>query len=275
MRVRQSDIKTWSRCPLSWKYQNLDNLPREQSGSSIFGSIIHDCTLYMEVHRDLDAAIDRFKRFWMQPDLLDPTYRVDYYERGRNWKKFSEKGPEILKNWWSIIQWDSDLTLAREYTFDVPIGDGHILHGTIDKLVVRYRAKSDEWVLLTSDYKTNAKTPTYDYLEEDIQFSAYSYANTRPEFWENLPGGRGLELFEQYRDLPRYGEWVQLTGPKRLDAGIRTQRHYNRLTMAVDALAESVALRIFVPNISGDTCRFCEFRKLCGLPELDADGNLL
>lgn len=276
--LRQSDLKTWSRCPLQYRFQHIDKLPREQGGSSVFGTIIHDVVLWMEVNRDLDGAIERFKTLWSNPTTVDPQDpergRIDYYERGRNWKKFLELGQKILRDWWSIIQWDTDLTLAREYTFNVPIGDGHVLHGTVDKLVLRYRAKSDEWVLLISDYKTNAKTPTYEYLEEDLQFSAYAYATTRPEFWAGLPGGRGMELFEQYKDLPRYGEWVQLQAMKRMDAGIRTQRHYNRLTMAANALAESVALRIFVPNISGEACRWCEFRKLCGLPELDADGNL-
>jgi len=264
MQVRQSDLKTWMKCPLQYRYRHIDGLQEEQAGSSIFGSIIHDCVLYMEENADLPGAIERFKKFWLDPSELDPTYRVDYYVRGTNWKKFMEDGPRVLTDWWSVISWETDLVLAREHTFDVPIGNGHTLHGTVDKLVVRYRAKTDENVLLISDYKTNKKTPTYDYLEEDLQFSAYAYASTRPEFWTGLHPG----AFEKYQDLPRYGEWVQLTVPRRMDAGIRSERHYNRLTMAVNALADSVAMRIFVPNISGESCRYCEFRKQCGLPEL-------
>lgn len=582
---------------------------------------MHDCVLFLEVNRDLEGALARFKRFWANPEECPvpagtEPLRVDFYVRGTSWRKFQDDGQRILRDWWSIIQWDTDLTLAREYPFDVPIGDGHTLHGTVDKLMVRYRAKAGQYVLLVSDYKSNRKVPTYGYLEEDLQFSAYCvdpqtpvlmadltwrpigelgvddrilsvdeepvatdagvrrrhwreavvervwtvekdayrlsfsdgrqivasgdhpflaewsggwtwrtvddmarlmhdprrgtpgikvaralaspsawpdidyggqdycagylagvtlgdgairsteghlpfwqvgvsesdqalldrvvamaatfgirlhhwerepdgrgwqrqrmvglrtssradvealdamalggsdawkagwlsglydtdgslglsqlnyhqrdldvlkrvqryahdlgfsvkiegnlvpygrlegdrtlramfcqlvrptlrrkverldgrtlrifgevrvvkieavgrrrlvdvttstgtfiadglvthncYATTRPEFWANLAGGRGPELFEQYRDLPRWGEWVQLTGPKRMDAGERTQRHYNRLTMAVDALAASVAMRIFVPTISGDTCKFCDHRKRCGMPE--------
>jgi hypothetical protein len=271
MRLRQSDLKEWHRCPLAWKYSRLDHLPEEQGGSSIFGSILHDTVLYMEVNADLPGAIERFNRLWLQPDLLDPTYQIDYYERGRNWKKFSELGPKILSNWWSIIQWEADHVLAREHYFEVPIGDGHTLAGTADKVALRFHAATNEWVVLISDYKTNAKTPTYDYLEEDLQFSAYAYASTREEFWANLPGGRGPELFRQYERLSRRGEWVQLQGPKRMDAGPRTQRHYNRLTMAVNAMAESVAMRIFVPTITGESCRYCAFRKPCGLPEIPDD----
>lgn len=265
MIIRQSDIKTWARCPLLYRYRNIDHYPSEQSGSSIFGSVIHDVVLFLETTQDIEAAVQRFKTLWSEPHRLDPTYQVDYYERGRSWRKFLEKGEEILRNWWSVISWETDLVLAREYTFDVPIGDGHTLHGTVDKLTVRYHAKTDEWIVLISDYKTNARLPTYGYLEEDIQFSAYAYASLQEEFWKNLPPG----LWEKYRDLPRRGEWVALVEGKRMDAGPRTQRHFNRLEIAVNAIAESVAMRIFVPNISGENCRYCEFRQQCGLPEIE------
>lgn len=276
MIVRQSDLKTWAKCPLMYRFQNIDGLPREQSGSLTYGSIIHDCVLWMELHQDVEGAIERFKELWLAPTLLGSEYAIQYYVRGTNWRRFMERGPKLLRDWWGIISWDSALVLGREHTFDVPIGDGHTLHGTVDKIEIVFRADINGglggWVLKISDYKTNNKTPTYDYLAEDLQFSAYSYASLQPEFWANI-GGHAA--WERYKDLPRYGEWVQLGGavPKRMDAGIREQRHYNRIVMAVDALAESVAMRIFVPNISGESCRYCEFRKACGLPELDEDGQ--
>ena len=273
MRVRQSDLKTWNKCPLMYRFQHIDGLPREQSGSLTFGSILHDCVLWLEVHQDLAGAITRFQELWIQPTLLDPTYQPQYYVRGTSWKKFMEAGPKILSDWWKIISWDSAHVIAREHYFEVPIGNGHTLCGTADKIELRYRAEINQYVIQISDYKTDKKTPTYDYLAEDLQFSAYGFASTQREFWTDEIGGE--EAFLRYRDLPRYGEWVQLTGPKRMDAGIREVRHYNRVVMAVNALAESVAMRIFVPTISGESCRYCEFRKQCGLPELDPDGNLV
>jgi hypothetical protein len=274
MRVRQSHLKTWNKCPLIFKFEELDGLPREQSGSLTFGSIIHDCVLWMEVNQDVDGAVARFEQLWAQPTLLDPTYQPQYYVRGTSWKKFMEKGPKLLRDWWAIISWDSALVLGREHYFEVPIGDGHTLVGTVDKIEVGFRADINGGlggpVLKISDYKTNNKAPTYDYLAEDLQFSAYAYASTRPEFWATIGGDAA---WQRYRDLPRYGEWVQLAGPKRMDAGIRGQRHYNRIEMAVNAMAESVAMRIFVPNISGESCRYCEFREVCGLPKLDENGQ--
>lgn len=266
--VRQSDLKQWSRCPLSWRYMNIDGLPRTQGGSAVFGTVLHELVLYLETTKDFEGTLQRFTQMWLDPvaHLGRDKGQIDYYERGRSWRKFNDIGPKILADWWALIQWESDVVLAREYEFDVPIGDGHRLHGTIDKLAIRYLAATDSQVLLVSDYKTAGKRPTYEYLEDDLQFTAYSYATLQPEFWVNIPDGPAM--FERLKDLPRRGEWVHLQDIHRMDAGPREQHQYNRLIYAVNAMAESVALRIFVPDISGATCRFCEFRDRCGLPDI-------
>lgn len=272
MIVRQSAIKTWMECPTKYKFAIIDGVRREQSGSLTYGSILHDCVLFLEQSHDLDATLQRFKEFWNDPTLLDPEYQIDYYVKGTNWKKYADEGVEVLKNWWAIIQWDSDLTLGREYEFEVPIGDGHTLKGTADKVVIRWNSKLNTHVLLISDYKTNKRQPTYGYLEEDLQFSAYCYASEQPEFWDGMnttdQPERGKELYELYKNLPRHGEWVQLQTSKRMDAGERTPRHYQRLTNHINAMAKSIDHDIFTLNISGEACRYCDFRKICGLPEI-------
>jgi hypothetical protein len=68
------------------------------------------------------------------------------------------------------------------------------------------------------------------------------------------------------------GEWVHLRTPKRIDAGFRTEVHYNRLQYAIEQIELSVALGIFVPDISGAACEFCEFRQRCGLPSREQEG---
>lgn len=260
--LRQSDISTWASCPLKYRYQYIDKYPRLQSGALTFGSIVHDVVMQLELTQDVEGAVALFKKYWNEPTLLDPSYKIDYYLRATNWQKYLTEGERMIRDWWEIIKWESDVILGREFSFDVPIGNGHVLHGTIDKLAVRQHPKHGR-VLLVSDYKTNAKVPTYEWLEDNIQFTAYSYATTRPEFWANMPNGE--HLFNDMKDLPRLGEWVSLKGPKRLDAGLRDQVQYNRLITAANAIADSVAMRIFVPTISGENCRWCDFRERCGL----------
>lgn len=262
MQIRQSDLKSWQRCPLAWRYRHIDGLPDSQGAAAVYGTVIHACVEYMEANADYDGALRLFEAMWSDPQAhLGEKGRIDHWEYGRTRAKGFKEGPKALHDWWSLHQWDTDIVLGREFTFNVPIGDGHILHGTVDKLVERQTSIGP--VLTTVDFKTGKK-PTYGYLADDLQFTAYSYATTRPEFWATMPNGG--ELYERYRDYPRRGEWIQMRGGvERMDAGPRDETHYRRLIYACNAFAESVALRIFVPQISGETCRFCSYRDHCGL----------
>lgn len=260
-------MKLFDRCALQWRYTNIDNIPREQSASLTYGSILHEAVLLLETTRDLDQALDYFRLAWLDPESINPEYKIDYFVRGTNWKKYADNGVRVLRDWWSLIQWDADVVLGREYGFKVPIGDGHELAGTVDKVTLRYRPKINRTVLLISDYKTNAKVPTYEWLEDDLQFTAYSYASYQPEFWTGIPNGAAL--YQQYKDAPRFGEWVSLSANKRMDAGERTQQQFNRLEYLCNQFALSVAMRIFVPTLTGETCRYCDFRRQCGLRKID------
>jgi CRISPR/Cas system-associated exonuclease Cas4 (RecB family) len=263
--VRQSTIKQYAECALRYKF-SAEGAEREQSSAMSFGTAIHEAVLLMEVKYDLRAGMAHFDAMW--DDLEAYGLQYDYLIPRYNHKTYRDLGHKILKDWWMLIQWESDVVLAREHTFQVPLGD-HTLTGTVDKVGIR-PLKDGSFAVLVSDYKTSAKAPTRDYLQHDIQFHAYCYATTRQEFWANIPNGDAL--FEQYVDAQRVGEWVHLRTTKRIDAGFRNEVHYNRLRYAVDQMELSVGLGIFVPDISGATCEFCEFRKVCGLPTREEEG---
>lgn len=255
-------LKTWAACPERFRLEQA-GADREQSCALTFGTVIHACLEHLE-QDGIDAALEKFRLWWDEPTLLGDDLKIDYYLNQRSWKKYNSLGEKILREWHSIWEWNTDVVLAREYTFDVPIGDGHILHGTIDRLVVRYGKLGPE--LVVSDFKTNANhnEPTYDDLHEDLQFTAYSYATSQPEFWTGFEDGEAM--YERYKKYERRGEWIQLQGPKRKDAGTRTEQQYQRLIRAVNEMARSVEAQIYVPTISGASCKWCQFRAVCGLP---------
>jgi hypothetical protein len=265
--IRQSTIKQFMECPLRYKFAE-EGAPREQSSALSFGTVIHEAVLHMETAPDnnLAVGIAKFDSMWDNLEAHNLAY--DYLMPRNTHDGYREMGRKILRDWWSLIQWESDVVLGREYTFTVPIGS-NTLTGTVDKLALR-PLKGGGFGVLVSDYKTSAKQPTRDYLQHDVQFHAYSYATTQPEFWAGIPGGENL--YQVYKDAPRMGEWVHLRTPKRIDAGFRTQVHYNRLKYAVEQIELSVSLGIFVPDISGSACEFCEFRQRCGLPSREQEG---
>lgn len=266
MIVRQSTLKTWMDCNLKYYFQHDQKVQREQSSALSWGTAIHEAVLAMEVARDLQVGIDRFCAIW--DDLPAHSLDYDYLLPRNSHLGYRENGITALRNWWSLIQWESDVVLGREYPFSVPIGD-HTLTGTIDKLALR-QLKHGEWVVLVSDYKTNSKAPTRDYLAHDIQFSAYCYATTRPEFWANIP--HGDDIYAQHVASRRFGEWAHLRTTKRIDAGVREQYHYNRLLTLIDNMDLSIAMGIYNPNVTGASCEYCEFRQVCGLPSREEEG---
>lgn len=272
MLIRQSQIKNFMDCPLKIKFER-EGQNREQSSALTWGTLIHEAVLRLESSGDLEATLLWFKEVWSDPTSLDASLKIDYMMPRTSWKKYLDEGLEIIEKWWHLYRWDSDTIIAREYEFTVPVvGTDHELTGTIDRLALRYVGRLDEYVVLIQDYKTNRKIPTYNYLQHDLQFTSYAYASTRPEFWTGIENGE--DLFQLYADRERHGEWIHLRGPKRMDAGERTNLHYARLRYAINAIAESIAMGIYVPNISGESCAYCDFRTACGLPTLDAEGYL-
>lgn len=265
MLIRQSTVKTWAECPLRFKFQQ-EGAVREQNASASFGTAIHDAVLRMEVAGDLQVGLDRFKLTWTDLDVLGIAY--DFLQPRTSHNGYFDLGQQVIRDWWALIQWESDKVIAREHQFTVPIA-GNLLTGTADKVALRM-LKGGEWVVLISDYKTNAKQPTRDYLQHDVQFHAYCYASTQPEFWTGIPNGE--HLYEATKDWRRKGEWVHLRSTKRIDCGFREEFHYRRLAYAIDQIEQSDALGIYPPNISGEKCEFCEFRRVCGLPSRAEEG---
>lgn len=258
MRVSQSQIATWQRCPLLYRFRKIDGLVGEKSAAAPFGNVVHDAIVVLETTNDISVALQRFREQWAAADF-------DYFLPRTSFNGYLEKGEDILRKWWDIQQWNASKVLAREYYFEVPLGR-HTLNGYIDRLELRYLGSKGGNCLCVLDYKTNAKLPTREYLRHDVQFTAYCYATTRPEFWAGF-GDKAEEMFNAYKDWPRIGEWVALTqGPKRVPAGDRTERDYARLEMVVDGIEASIAMNVYIPTLTGAACEHCEFRRECGLP---------
>lgn len=264
MIIRQSTIKQFMACPLRYKFQ-AEGAPREQSSALSFGSVLHECVEYLETTRDLDKATMKFEVMWSNLANYDLAY--DYLIPRNTHVGYLDMGRKILRDWWAIVQWEVGTVLGREYTFNVGMGS-HTINGTIDKLKVVQQGDGT-WIVVVEDYKTSAKQPTRDYLRHDLQFTTYAYATTRPEFWVNIPDGD--KWFEELKDAPRTGEWIHLRTSKTIPAGERNAVDYNRLRYAIDQIEAAIACGIFVPDISGTNCEYCEFRQRCGLPSREEE----
>jgi hypothetical protein len=281
LRLRQSFIKTWCECPLQAKFelesQSSSGIKRQNAAASL-GTCVHHALALYDNGLTVDKAIDEFKRVWNDPSLLDAE--------PNQWPKFSskdaykERGVKMITEYHERLQWESREVIKTEHQFAVPFGE-FILTGTVDLLEVRKSGKG-KTLLRIIDKKTNKKVPTKAMLALDIQFTTYFYASLQEEFWigyDGIPGMKdGAKLFERFKDIPRVAIWNQLETNKDIDVGPREQLDFDRLYRACSEIKRALEHDVYVPNISGSSCTWCDHHVECGVKiptqeELDLDDN--
>ena len=272
--IHQSDLKSYVRCGEQHRRQ-LKGEQGKQLSATAFGSVMHHALHTLERERDLELAINTFEHYWhpLNIDVICPP--VEEWIARQSYGSLRSKGVETLKRYWDLKRYDDEEVLALEFPFVVPIegtwdeelGKPHELAGTVDRLSLRHYKRVLH--VCVDDWKTGKKP---SYLKHNIQFTAYGYATTRPEFWcgnsEHLTEGfglvRGTELYERLHDAPRHGWWINVMGgPDWIDAGLRTRRDFDRFFHAVNQYVLARQHNIFPLNIDGQICEYCPFRDDC------------
>jgi CRISPR/Cas system-associated exonuclease Cas4 (RecB family) len=267
MRFSASKINTWMSCPLQARFKYVDKLPTKQSGKASFGTIIHDALDYYNNTRDVDGAVRRFTENWENPGNLG--VEPEYWPRYTTYGGLRTRGQEIIREYADKLKWENREVIATEHKFLVPFGD-HEIVGFVDLVELRTNSKGKQ-VLRIVDYKTNAKAPFTTALRVNIQFTAYIYASLQPEFWLGNPPEadameKGDHWFPLLEGMEREGIWYHLMTNKELSCGTRDDKDFMRLYRACEEIAKAEEQGIYVPNISGDTCTYCDFTEPCGVP---------
>jgi len=254
VRVRQSSLKLFGDCARQYYYSRVLNLGDELSGSlTVLGTVFHYAVeVYENYGYNLELAKSTFDYYWRCPEQLGE--RIDFWHRRSTYDNLRKRAHTMLERYHALSPWKKGKLVGTEVHFIVPLGD-HELEGTIDKLFMRPGIK----VLEIIDFKTSAKVP--EKLSQNVQFSAYCYATERPEFWDNVTGFS----YDQFIDWKRQGWWFHARNGKMFNAGYRTEEHYKRLLLAVNAMDEAIKKEVFPLTISGESCGYCPFADgVCG-----------
>jgi RecB family exonuclease len=265
MRISASTIRSWMSCPLQAKFKTIEERPRKLNAKTSFGTCVHDALEFYNLTGDIDKAIERFKTTWENPELLKA--KPDSWPKGTSFGQLKQKGIELLSLYHKKNIWDKRDIISAEHKFCVPFGD-HELSGIVDLIEARKLSKKITELTIV-DYKTAAKRPYGDDLRLDIQFTVYYYASLQPEFWIGYDDERykgmpnGLELYEEFQDSPRKVVWYHLLDNKELDAGPRDEEDFGRLYRCVEEIAKAIDNDVYVPNISGSSCIWCDYTDIC------------
>lgn len=274
MRVSASRLSTWMTCPMMAKFRYIDRLPSKQSAKASFGTVVHAALDHYNRHHNVDTAVSMFKDYWAHPEKLG--VEPEYWPRYTTYGSLMAQGIDLLREYDAKLKWEDREVIATEHPFLVPFGK-HEIVGYIDLLEVKKSKKGVETLRIV-DYKTNAKAPYLNALKVNVQFTAYVYASLQREFWvgngPDFPGfSNGEELYERFIDTPRRGIWFQLLQNKELDAGPRDDADFLRMYRVCHEIERAIEHEVFVPNISGDSCTFCDFTEPCGLPYKPKDSE--
>lgn len=278
----QSELTQYARCPQAAKLE-MNGEPRQQSSALAYGSVMHYALLEVferQRHTDgvtledaTEAAVASFRHYFHPLNIgdigVDP---IDYYLPKQNYNSLLLRGEEQIRRYAVELTTRDEIILATEIGFQVPIdgtwdedlGEPHILAGTIDRLSLMKKAGTV--FVEVGDVKTGKD---YAYLRQNMQFSAYTYATTKPEFWlgwngEDGFGHMGQKLYEDYRDSARHATWINMQKMSFQDGGWRGPKDWQRFALAITELAKAYKNDVFPFNISGSTCTFCEYKPVCG-----------
>lgn len=278
MIIHQSDLSAWIRCPAAFNYGRL-GWPQEQNSAAAYGTVMHHCLLVFERQRAEGASVDAaarsaqetFVHYWNPINIDSLTEPVTKWLPRQSYGGLRAKGIKVIGEFADLVRYDDAELLATEYAFQVPIdgswdellNEPHVLAGSIDRLVARRYKR--HLVLGVDDYKSGKE---YTYLRQNLQFTAYCYASTKPEFWngwngEDGFGERGPEMYQRFSNAARRGTWINLRQLKFQDAGWRGPKDYKRFAIAANQVAASIQHDIYPMTLVGEVCTFCPFRANC------------
>lgn len=294
MLLHASDLVAWGRCAAQYGYRRA-GLASKTNSAAAYGSVMHVAIEVLErrlwelrpLHPNSTAFRDEYARavdealatfwFYWHPHNIDKVCEPvppDGWLPRTGYAELRQKGAEAIRQYADLRRTSDDELLALEYAFVVPLhgtwdeveGGPHYLGGTVDRLAIKHY--SGQPTVGIDDFKTSMYEPRF--LRHNLQFTAYSYASLQPEFWvgshgeEGFGPKRGQPLYERTKLLGRRSTWISLQKVKFIDAGVRGDIDYRRLALAIEQLAASVRADIFPLSISGENCRWCEFRSICG-----------
>jgi len=260
-----SRLASFEDCPRKFQYRYVWKLPAEsESIEGFVGKRVHE--ILERLHRAADAGHlpSLPKVLWRYRQLFEEAFdpaRVRIVREGTPLRFYVELGEQCIANYYrGHYPFDRDETLALEerVVFDLDAPDDpqpagaargrYRMQGFVDRI-----ARARDGALEIHDFKTSARLPSQERIDEDRQLALYQLGVARRfAAGADADGGeRPVRLVWHY--LRHTRTLVSTRSPEALEALRRDTR----------ALIDRIrAERVFAPK-TGPLCRWCEYREGC------------
>jgi DNA helicase-2/ATP-dependent DNA helicase PcrA len=232
-----SDIETYRRCPLRYKFARVLRIPTEQTIHQRFGIAVHQVLerYHSESHTTLAQMLE----------LLDAGWRRSGFGESDRERELLEKARSALTRYHARLNDQDSEPVWFERPFNFRLGPHH-LRGRVDRVDRLADGADAKYELI--DYKTS-RPKTAEQLKDDVQLSLYALAAR--EAWQ-------LESSRQ----AYYYVLDDLKVPV-----LRSERDAESVKSIVLEVGEGILAQDFEPTPSRAACSICDYRIVCPAAE--------
>lgn len=233
-----TQLETWQRCPLQYKYQFILRVPTLPSAAASYGDTIHKTLqqFYLEFIETGSANQNR---------LLE-IYRKQWvplgYSSSAHEKRMKKEGELMLINFFKTFHKSAIKIIDLEKFFKIKIEPNIFLTGKIDRIDVKEGSGIE-----IIDYKTG-KLPEEKEIKKNLQLSIYALAA--------IDRGLYQKKLEQV-----HLTFYFLAEMKKISLK-RTDKDLQEVKEEIKKIVAKIRQSDFLPNV-GPWCDFCPFQMVC------------
>jgi RecB family exonuclease len=176
--LNYSKINAYLFCHYLYKFVYIDKKYVKHNPKTSFGISIHRTLKeYVLKNADLKTMLNLYEENWVNCGYDNPRDMMEYYE----------SGVDILKNFYEYDRKNATEVLFCEEYFDVDIGDGFALRGTVDRIeknpdgsvnIIDYKMGFDEEKENPGNFRNYLQLEIYAYgisKKYDLKVSKIGY----------------------------------------------------------------------------------------------------
>src|SRR5208282_1124898 len=169
-----SQLETFEKCALKYKFRYIDNIEKEEQGVEAFvGNRVHETV--RKLHDDLLAqrlaTIQQLLDFYREQWKMSWGPNVKIVRRGETAENYFQYGAQCIRTYHEKI-YPSDqaetLGTERKLVFSLDAGGRYPMQGYVDRI-----ARRADGVYEVHDYKTGRRVPTQREADGDRQLGLY------------------------------------------------------------------------------------------------------